>query len=154
MCSGNIFLLIILVLWQLPQSIIGILLLVYVKAMRNIMKIEFSRKHFFIRSGFSVSLGLFIFYIPSVKIVGKTGIDYDINKEHEYGHGIQSQLLGPFYLLVIGLPSLLWATYILLRNMKTNHSRDLYYKAYTEKWADKLAKIERSGQKPKQNIQV
>lgn len=31
---------------------------------------------------------------------------------HEYGHTIQSIFLGPFYLLVVGLPSLLWASII------------------------------------------
>jgi len=52
-----------------------------------------------------ISLGAFIF------------IDTDITKadapksnfvNHEYGHSLQSILLGPFYLLIIGLPSIIW----------------------------------------------
>ena len=41
---------------------------------------------------------------------------YDANKKshsdyikHEYGHTLQSKMLGPLYLFVIGLPSLSWA---------------------------------------------
>jgi hypothetical protein len=29
--------------------------------------------------------------------------------KHEYGHSIQSKILGPLYLFIIGIPSLLWA---------------------------------------------
>ena len=29
---------------------------------------------------------------------------------HEYGHSIQSCILGPLYLPVIGIPSLIWAS--------------------------------------------
>ena len=28
---------------------------------------------------------------------------------HEYGHTVQSMILGPFYLLAVGLPSIIWA---------------------------------------------
>jgi hypothetical protein len=31
-------------------------------------------------------------------------------KQHEFGHCIQSRILGPFYLLLIGIPSFTWAT--------------------------------------------
>lgn len=55
---------------------------------------------------------------------------------HEYGHTLQSLLLGPLYLIVIGLPSALWC------NLKSaNAMRDKkavsYYDFYPEKWANK-----------------
>ena len=57
--------------------------------------------------------------------------------KHEYGHARQSLYLGPFYLFVVGVPSLLWAWY-------WNPSRGVsYYSFYTEKWADKLGGVER-----------
>ena len=57
---------------------------------------------------------------------------------HEYGHTRQSVYLGPFYLFVVGLPSLLWAAYW------TPDRGVSYYSFYTEKWADKLGGVVRT----------
>ena len=54
---------------------------------------------------------------------------------HEYGHTIQSYILGPLYLLVIGLPSILWCGWI--SNWKCNQDKS-YYWFYSEKWATYL----------------
>ena len=54
---------------------------------------------------------------------------------HEYGHCRQSKYLGPLYLLVIGIPSLIWAIF--------GKRGDAYYTFYTEKWADKLGGVDR-----------
>lgn len=51
------------------------------------------------------------------------------------GHVAQSRMLGWLYLVVIGLPSLIWAAVC--------QERKKYYNFYTEKWADRLAGIER-----------
>ncbi|MHC1705979.1 MAG: hypothetical protein AB9842_00515 [Bacteroidales bacterium] len=138
----------LLFVWQLPQNILGISLLIFLKIWKGTVKIEFSRNRFFIPSFFSVSLGLFIFYQPSAADFGHPDFNFDLTKEHEYGHSIQSQLLGPLYLFVIGLPSLLWAIYFQSRYKKNNAHGELYFKAYTEKWADKLAKIKRFQDNP------
>lgn len=63
----------------------------------------------------------------------------EINIRHEYGHCRQSKMLGPFYLLVIGLPSLI---HLLIRR-KMRHKCD-YYHFYTEAWADKLGGVTRT----------
>ncbi|MDR0751575.1 MAG: hypothetical protein LBF12_03175 [Christensenellaceae bacterium] len=55
---------------------------------------------------------------------------------HEFGHTIQSLILGPFYLLIIGIPSFVWCNskrFIELR--KTGVS---YFSFYTERWANYL----------------
>jgi len=84
-----------------------------------------------------ISLGSFIF------------IDADIAKadapkskfiNHEYGHTLQSILLGPLYLLIIGLPSIVWAG--LFDDWRIKHKKS-YYWLYTESWADKLGGVER-----------
>ena len=84
--------------------------------------------------GGAVSLGMFIFIFR----------DYSKNKEqlvkHEYGHSIQSKILGPLFLLVIGLPSIIWAAAFKKFRRKRNIS---YYALYTEKWADKLGQVNR-----------
>lgn len=54
---------------------------------------------------------------------------------HEKGHCLQSILLGWFYLPVIGLPSILWASWHTL----TNSKRDIN-SFWTERWAENLAK--------------
>ena len=56
---------------------------------------------------------------------------------HEYGHTIQSLMLGPLYLVVIGLPSALWLnTPSFARKRRREHAS--YYAFYTERWANRL----------------
>ena len=83
-----------------------------------------------------ISLGSFVFIDGSV-------IDTPEGEEmikHEYGHSIQSKYLGWLYLLVIGLPSFIWANCFNKYRRKTGKS---YYGFYTEKWADKLGGVTR-----------
>ena len=56
---------------------------------------------------------------------------------HEYGHTLQSLILGPAYLAVIGLPSALWlnAPPLVARRERTGSS---YYAFFTERWANHL----------------
>lgn len=77
----------------------------------------------------AISLGAFIicFYAP----------DEDTYK-HEFGHCIQSLILGPLFLFVIGLPSLIWCGCFDKYRQKHNIS---YYSFYTEKWANKLGGV-------------
>lgn len=59
--------------------------------------------------------------------------------QHECGHSKQSDILGPLYLIVIGIPSLLHNIVHYLCNkigIKWN-----YYSFYTEYWANKLVGI-------------
>jgi len=55
---------------------------------------------------------------------------------HEYGHSLQSLILGPLYLLVIGVPSMVW-NFMKRRDMFSGID---YYAFFTERWADKLGK--------------
>lgn len=61
--------------------------------------------------------------------------------KHEYGHTIQSKLLGPLYLFIIGIPSIVWAS--IYGTKLVPETKNGYYKFYTEKWADKLGQVER-----------
>lgn len=58
--------------------------------------------------------------------------------KHEYGHRIQSQLLGVLFVPIIGFPSLIWAS-CFKRYRKKHHKS--YFWFYTEAWANKLAGI-------------
>ncbi|MBR4434845.1 MAG: hypothetical protein IKS90_01965 [Clostridia bacterium] len=90
----------------------------------------------------SISLGMFVFVYnggasrselrPSAKrIFADEGLIV-----HEYGHTIQSLLLGPLYLVVIGIPSLLWAE--LPRYIKKRKEGAPYSAFWTERGADRL----------------
>lgn len=67
-------------------------------------------------------------------------LNQDVVKHESIGHGTQSRILGWFYLLVIGLPSIIWAG---LYGSIIPYTKNGYYKWYTESWADKLAGIVR-----------
>lgn len=56
--------------------------------------------------------------------------------KHEYGHTKQSRMLGPVYLLFIGLPSV-------IGNLLNRIIKFDYYKQPWEAWADKLGGVER-----------
>ena len=74
-----------------------------------------------------LSLGKFIF-IPAKD---KSLLD------HEYGHTIQSLILGPAYLPLVGLPSLLWNRHPYFRRKRKTTGKD-YYSVIFEKTANKL----------------
>lgn len=58
---------------------------------------------------------------------------------HEYGHTIQSVILGPFWPLIIGLPSTLWCNLPFLKRLRAK--RGIPYDAlYCEGWATRLGK--------------
>lgn len=59
--------------------------------------------------------------------------------QHECGHSKQSDILGPLYLIVIGIPSLLHnIVYYLCSKIGIKWN---YYSFYTESWANKLVGI-------------
>ncbi len=86
--------------------------------------INVRKKHYFYHGSIvtewdslsSVSLGMFLFVTKARLRDRRTDASVKLKETsrallvHEYGHTIQSLVLGPFYLPVIGLPSLVWAT--------------------------------------------
>ena len=56
---------------------------------------------------------------------------------HEYGHTIQSLILGPAYLLVVGLPSIMWHRLPYFKRKRKNTGRS-YYSVIFERTANKL----------------
>lgn len=77
----------------------------------------------------TMSLGNYIF----VDIISQKSI------QHECGHSKQSDILGPLYLIVIGIPSLLHnIVYYLCSKIGIKWN---YYSFYTESWANKLVGI-------------
>jgi hypothetical protein len=136
---------IILWIWQIPQNIGGLILLLimgYDKVLTapNGNKVYFSKK----MSG-GISLGRYSiiddYYIRKCKSDMEI-LNLDVTKHEALGHGTQSRWLGPFYLFVIGIPSIVWAS--IYPSKRFPYTKNGYYVFYTEKWADKLAGIVRS----------
>ena len=86
----------------------------------------------------NISLGMFIFVTR--RRMGESRERLQKTISHEYGHTIQSLLLGPWYLLVIGLPSWLWCNLPCFRKMRKEKNIS-YSFFFTEKWADILGGI-------------
>ena len=89
----------------------------------------------------SVSLGMFVFVTAEPFFAEKLSSEYT-EKElserllvHEYGHTIQSLLLGPLYLIVIGIPSTLWG-FLPSLNKKRHDEKISYFSFFTESWAN------------------
>lgn len=117
---------VLLWLWQLPQNILGLLVILFTGAHKIAGTNEWVA---FRRSYFGVSLGNYI-------IFGGTDGSADSLK-HEYGHQRQSKILGPLYLILIGIPSLLGNIVFRLFKIDSRH----YYKLPWEAWADKLGGV-------------
>ena len=139
----NIIKEILLWVWQLPQNICGLVLLLFV-GWEKVLTADTGNKVYFSKkmSG-GISLGRYSIinyrYINGVK-TDDVMLNLPVTRHEALGHGTQSRYLGPLYLLVIGLPSIIWAT---LYGWVIPYSLNGYYKFYTEKWADKLGGITR-----------
>jgi len=110
-------------LWTFPQSFIGFILSRFCKK-----AVKFGKTVYVWSIKGSISLGLFV-------IVSKKALNNEFIIAHEYGHCKQSLYLSWLYLLVIGLPSFVWACLHRLPCFR----RVCYYDFYTERWANKYA---------------
>ena len=121
---------ILLYIWQLPQNLLG-LLLVLILQPEEAYDMDGCRLYYATRMRGGISLGRYVIVRSWMK-------DYTGNTErHELGHAKQSRMLGWFYLFVIGIPSILWAAW-----WNEGRKRD-YYSFYTERWADHLGGVNR-----------
>lgn len=118
--------------WCLPQTLVGLFWYIMVKHLldkysRDIGMWRGVRVTVYRQLNGGVSLGPFLFYDDTR---GEHGVLL-----HEYGHYLQSLLLGPLYLPLIGLPSICWASI-----KKAGYFPAVPYHAFpTEWWAERLA---------------
>ena len=121
----------ILFIWQLPQHIVALIYFGYLVMMCKDLGVDPIYKQAIVipcvMRG-AVTLGNYVF-------VGLNS-EYRKTVKHELGHTIQSKILGPLYLIVIGIPSI---TYCGLRRLFPLLRKKNYYNFYTEKWANNLS---------------
>ena len=122
---------IVMYMWQLPQNLLGLLFGLFMKPSyvtpcgdsRVVV-----RRSDRMRGG--VSLGRYVYVESSAQETIR----------HELGHCSQSRMLGPLYLIVVGLPSLVWAA---LYGTAIRETPGGYHGFWTEKWADRLGGVGR-----------
>ncbi len=120
--------------WCLPQTALGTLLFCILSISGRVRSVQSYRETWLVRCSQSklmsgLSLGKWIFVTPR-------GDDEDTRK-HEYGHTLQSYILGPLYLIIVGIPSEYW----LVRSHFNEDIRKTYRERFPENWADSLAGI-------------
>lgn len=125
---------VLLFLWTLPQQILGMLVVFFTGAIKERRQYEYAAYSF---GYFGVSLGNFIIF--------GSAPGTETSYRHEYGHHIQSLYLGPLYLIVVGIPSLLGNIWdrIAHRNWTNMQRVTWYYSRFPEKWADQLGGVKR-----------
>ena len=126
-------------IWELPQNLFGLLVFWIMKSRGKIVTVEPDEYRYFIETpNTGVSLGWFVFWTPAGNRFSHLVNDC---RMHEYGHAKQSVMLGPFYLLVVGIPSISRVLYSRWYRKKYNQSWKNYFNGFPENWADKLGGV-------------
>lgn len=118
---------IILWFWQLPQHLLGLALYLIYLPVPN--------KGVFITEEISAGISL-----GEIVILPKFD---ETDAKHEHGHTIQSRILGPLYLFVIGIPSLCGNLIdrFFHKGWPAKKRNKWYFSLPWEKWADKLGGV-------------
>ena len=131
----KVFLRILTEIWQFPQHIIAyVIMLINHKSLEPMINKD----------------GILYYLVDHLFDCGDSDGNYNyIMVRHERGHQIQSLILGPLYLIVIGLPSIIGniINRIKYKYLKKYYNPDSYYKQPWEAWADKLGRVVRKSRK-------
>ena len=114
----------ILFIWQILQNLIGIGFWVYFKLRGDLETIVTNKYSKVYRSKYmsgGISLGSFAF-------VSNNLAKKETAVRHEQGHMWDSKVMGPLYVLIVGLPSLLNAAFDFTK---------CYYDFFCERWANR-----------------
>ena len=130
MYKGKYFLNVLLVLWQLPQIIIGLIMLAifhnkttYTNPNNGITVWNINCNHAFGDACFSTG---------PIIITCRKDVDEDTLK-HETGHSVSSTRTGLFYHIVISIPSICLYWYKKIKKK----DQDFYYSHFPENLAEK-----------------
>ena len=119
---------VLLCIWQLPQFLVGIVMMPFMGKKRLMADRHFN----FCWEGNNMSGGI---SLGPISYVSKNLSKSEESISHEVdGHAVQSKILGPFYLFVIGIPSIVWAWLY-------DYKKHCYYDFYTEKNANFFAHL-------------
>ncbi len=117
-------------LWGIPQMVVGLALFLVFGRRRASFNGGCVTVRWKLRN--SASFGIFLFISESL-----SEKEYKRMLVHEFGHSVQSLIIGPLYLPFIALPSVIWCALPPLRRYREKNNIS-YYSFYTERWADLL----------------
>jgi hypothetical protein len=128
-----------LFMWELPQNLLGFLIFMIMNSKQKVVNTERESHRIFLETKKTgVSLGWFIFWTPA----GNRFKNYKNDcRMHEFGHARQSVMLGPLYLIIVGIPSLLRVLYGRWYQWKHGRIWKNYFNAFPENWADRLGGV-------------
>ena len=112
---------ILLSLWQLPQILIAVVMYPFIGNVKLIKQCKFTFCFEASKMRGGISLGSIAYLEPNL------ACRPEIVSHEAEGHIIDSYILGPLYLIIIGIPSFLHANFHFTKN---------YYDFYTEKLAN------------------
>lgn len=111
--------------WGLPQTLVGWIVFLACRKQphgtyRGCVTTRWNNRG-------SMGMGMFLFL----------GSDDSQVRVHEYGHAVQSLILGPLFLPIMGIPSFLWCNLPFCRRMRKEKGIS-YYRFYPESTANRL----------------
>lgn len=126
--------------WAFPQTLLGaILWLIHRKYPHGVY--HNCAVTYWDNSG-SMGVGMFLF-------ISKRHMGCDSSVlVHEFGHSVQSAILGPLFLIVMGFPSYLWCNLPQARKLRREKGIS-YYSFYPESSANTLGKWATGKEPPK-----
>jgi len=130
--------------WGLPQTLLGLFILLLHRRDERILYhgalvTRWQKKA-------SMSVGPFVFITAEPYFAEKLSGQYTLEElsarllVHEYGHTIQSLLLGPLYLVIIGVGSTIWGWLPSLNRMR-REKQVSYFAFFTESWANRWGEM-------------
>ncbi len=112
--------------WGLPQTLVGLIVFLCNLDQPHEMYQGCIVTHW--NNGGSLGVGMFLF-------LGKNADRQTL--VHEFGHSVQSLILGPLFLPVMGIPSFLWCNLPRCRKLRREKGVS-YYRFYPESTANRL----------------
>jgi hypothetical protein len=127
-------------IWQLPQNLVGLILLGWYKLTKDDLRVYHKRngRTYYATCGMPSGISLGNYIIMKWEY-------WDESMDHEYGHSIDSRRMGPIYLVLIGIPSICGNIYDRIFHKKWKYSKSArwYYNQPWERSADKNGKVDR-----------
>ena len=117
---------ILLWIWQLPQNLLGLLVMLFLRPVEPVRDTGYARVYVSAKISRGISMGCYAFVSPSLRY------REDAVLHEGVGHPRQSRMLGPLYLPVVGIPSAVNESRCSISGRDSGNF-------YTERWADRLA---------------
>lgn len=130
------------ILWELPQTLLGLVYFALYRALGTTVAVERKDGRLLVelQGDGAVSLGFFVFHSKRDNAFVPVGLE---NRDHEWGHALQSRRFGPLYLLIVGVPSVMRVVFAIVYRRIHGQRWDHYYDGWPENQADRWGGVDR-----------